>query len=366
MKTALVHDWLSGIGGGEKVLESIFNLYPSKIFTLIKNEKKLVNSFFQGKEIETSFIQRLPFAEKNYRNYLPLFPIAIEQFNLSEYDLILSTSHAVAKGVLTNPNQLHICYCHTPMRYAWDLYSSHINEVSGLKKMMARYFLHYLRNWDISSVNRVDHFIANSRYVAKRIKKIYGRDSQVIYPSVDTESFYISRNKQNYFITYSRLVPYKKIDVIAEAFSKMPDKKLIILGDGPEMIKIKSYSTKNIEILGYRSDEDVRRLLAEAKAMVFAAEEDFGMVMAESLASGTPVIAFDKGGSTEIIEDMKSGLFFNHQNANSLIEAILLFEKNESLFDPIHIQKSAQRFSKERFKIEYKNFVNSKWLEFRN
>ncbi|MBM3208488.1 MAG: glycosyltransferase family 4 protein [Chlamydiae bacterium] len=366
MKTALVHDWLSGYGGGEKVLESMYDLYPSKIFTLVKNESKLKNTIFEGRDIETSFIQNLPLSSKVYRNYLPFFPLAIEQFDLSTYDLVLSSSHAVAKGVLTHANQLHICYCHTPMRYAWDLYAFHMSQVKGPKKLIAQLVLHYMRKWDLSSVNRVDHFIANSKYVARRIKKVYGRDSEVIYPPVDTQSFYTSKNKQDYYITYSRLVPYKKIDMIAHAFSKMPDKKLIIIGDGPEMPKVKTHSSKNIEILGYRSNDEIRKLLSEAKAMVFAAEEDFGIVMAESLASGTPVIAFGKGASSEIIDQSKTGILFPEQDVDSLIKAVQEFEKNEDSFDPLYIKQTADSFSQERFAIEYKNFVEKKWSDFKN
>jgi glycosyltransferase involved in cell wall biosynthesis len=221
-----------------------------------------------------------------------------------------------------------------------------------------------MRKWDLSSVNRVDHFIANSKYVAKRIKKVYGRDSTVIYPPVDTNSFHTSRNKQNYYITYSRLVPYKKIDMIAKAFSKMPDKKLLIIGDGPEMNKVKASSSKNVEILGYRPNDEIRKYLSEAKAMIFAAEEDFGIVMAESLAAGTPLIAFAKGASSEIIEEGKTGFLFPEQTPLSLSEAVKKFEKNETLFDSEYIKKSADRFSNERFCKEYRNFVQAKWYDF--
>ena len=360
MKTALVHDWLTGVGGGERVLESIYDLYPSKIHALIKNPDKLKGTFFEDKEIETSFIQNLPFAKKQYRNYLPFFPLAIEQFDLSSFDLILSTSHAVAKGVLTSPGQLHICYCFTPMRYAWDLYQFHISHLSGLKRPIASYILHAMRKWDALSAPRVDEFITISHYVAKRIKKIYGRQAPVIYPPVNTKAFFISDKKDGYYITYSRLVPYKKIDLIVSAFAKMPDKKLLVIGDGPEMARIKSVASPNIELLGYQPDSVVTSLLASAKAFIFAAEEDFGIVMVEALASGIPVIAFGKGASREIVNEGKSGMFFKEQTIPSLCEAVCLFEKCQDQFNPYIIKDSAERFNQDRFKQEFRLFVEEK------
>ena len=364
MKSALVHDWLTGVGGGERVLESIYDLYPSKIHALIKNPDKLKGTFFEDKEIETSFIQNLPFAKKHYRNYLPFFPLAIEQFDLSSYDLILSTSHAVAKGVLTSPSQLHICYCFTPMRYAWDLYQFHIRHLNGLKRPIASYILHEMRKWDSLSASRVDEFVTISHYVAKRIKKIYGRDAPVIYPPVNTKAFFISEKKEEYYITYSRLVPYKKIDLIVAAFAMMPEKRLIVIGDGPEMSRIKSVASQNVELLGYQPDSLVRSLVACAKAFIFAAEEDFGIVMVEALASGIPVIAFNKGASREIVEDGFSGMFFQEHTIDSLCKAVCAFEKCQDQFDPYKIKKSAERFNLDRFKEEFHSFVDERLVAF--
>lgn len=364
MKTALVHDWLSGVGGGEKVLESIYSEYPGKIHTLIHDAKKMERTFFEGMDINTSFLQAIPFSSKLYRNFLPLFPFAIEQFDLSEYDLILSSSHAVAKGVLRGANQLHICYCHSPMRYAWDLYSSHMKEVRGLKRLAAKMTLHSLRQWDVVSANRVDHFIANSRHIAMRIKKIYGRESTVIYPPVDVSSFYSKDKKEDYYITYSRLVPYKKVDLIVEAFSKMPGKRLLVIGDGPEMPRLKKMAAKNIELLGFQDDTELRKLLAGAKGFIFAAEEDFGIVLVEALASGVPVIAFGKGASREIVEEGQTGLFFAEQSISSLVDAVKSFELMRSQLDPEACVKSAQRFSSERFSREFKAFVEEKKRDF--
>ncbi len=354
---ALVHDWLVGFAGGEKVLSSIYSIYPAKIYTLVASKEKQKGMLWEKEDIETSFLQKIPFSTKLYRNFLPLFPLAIEQFDLSAHDVIISSSHAVAKGVLTHSQQLHICYCHSPMRYAWDLYHFHMQHVKGLKKAIAQMTLHYLRNWDMSSAQRVDAFIANSHNVAKRIQKIYGRESVVIYPPVSTDSFSIAKGKEDYYVAFSRLVPYKKIDLIAQAFSQMPEKKLLIIGCGPEMSKIKKISGKNVEILGYLPDEKIRDLLSKAKAFVFAAEEDFGIVMVEALAAGVPVIAYGRGSSQEILKQGETGEFFDEQTVPSLCSAIERFEKKQDCFNPAIIKQSAERFSETRFAVEFKDFV---------
>ena len=367
MKITLIHDWLTTLAGAEKVLESIYELYPCPIYTLVKNEEKLKNSIFEKTDIKTSFIQKFPKAKTKYRNYLMFFPLAIEQFDLSEYDVIISSSHAVAKGVLTNSNQLHICYCHTPIRYAWDLYHRYLNESGlskGVKGFMAKLILHYVRIWDFATANRVDYFIANSKYIAKRIKKIYGRESTVIYPPVDVNKFEVYTKKENFYLTASRLVPYKKIDLIVEAFSKMPDKKLVVIGDGPDFDKVKKKAGKNIEILGYQPFEILKDYMQRAKAFVFAAEEDFGIVPVEAQACGTPVIAFGKGGAIETVVNRETGLFFKEQTVESLTDAVKEFEKIEEKFDCVKIRKNAERFGKGRFKHEFKKFVDNKIEEF--
>ncbi len=367
MKIALVHDWLMTIAGGEKVLEEIYKLYPSPIYTLVKRQDGLKGSIFEKALIHTSFIQKLPFSKTKYRSYLPFFPLAIEQFNLLEYDLIISSSHAVAKGVLTNSNQLHICYCHTPMRYAWDLYHTYLKESGlekGIKGLIAKFILHYIRVWDYTTANRVDYFIANSKYIAKRIKKIYGRDSTVIYPPVNVDKFELYTQKEDFYITASRMVPYKKIDLIVETFSKFPDRKLVVIGDGPDFEKIKKKAGKNVELLGYQPFEVLKNYMQKAKAFIFAAEEDFGIVPVEAQACGTPVIAYGKGGVTETVVNGKTGIFFREQTVESLIEAIKNFEERENTFDPLEIRKNAEKFSKERFKKEFKEFVDKKIEEF--
>ncbi len=367
MKKALVHDWFSVYAGSEKCVESFTNIWDDfEIYSLIdflSNEDREI--ILKGKQAHTSFIQNAPKAKTKYRNYLPFFPLAIEQFDLSEYDVILSSSHAVAKGVLTHSNQLHISYVHTPIRYAWDLYHQYLKESgldTGLKGKLAKYFLHKIRMWDISTINRVDHYIANSHYIAKRIKKVYGKESTVIYPPVDVERFKLCEEKEDFYLTASRMVPYKKIDLIVEAFSKT-DKELVVIGTGPDMDKIKSFAGKNIEFLGFASNEVLLDYMQKAKAFVFAAEEDFGIVPVEAQACGTPVICLGKGGTKETVIDGVTGVHFEKQTVNSLLNAIDRFEALE--FDSTKIREHALQFSKERFEKEIEAFVNEKYEIFK-
>ena len=368
MKKAIVHDWIVDIGGAENCLKDIYSIYPdSKIFTLLYREDTLSKLNLPLTSVRNSFIQKLPKSIKSYRNYLLLFPLAIEQFDLSEYDVIISSSHAVAKGVLTNVNQLHICYCYTPMRYAWDLYHQYLKETGlskGLKGSVAKLVLHYMRIWDLSTVNRVDYFVAISNYIAKRIKKVYGRDSVVIYPPVEVDKFEIYTKKEDFYLTASRMVPYKKIDLIVEAFSRLPDKKLVVIGDGPDFEKIKKKAGRNVELLGYQPFDVLKSYMQRAKAFIFAAEEDFGIIPVEAQACGTPVIAYGKGGALETVIKDKTGVFFYEQTVDSLIEAIKRFESVEDKFDILEIRKNAEKFSKERFKLEFKSFVERKIEEF--
>ncbi|WP_452225482.1 glycosyltransferase [Lacinutrix chionoecetis] len=363
MKKALVQDWYYVNGGAEKVIHSINNIWDDfDHFALIDFLNDEDRAFIlNGKKAQTSYIQNLPTAKSNHRKFLQFFPHAIEQFDLSQYDLIVSSSGFVSKGVLTHQNQTHICYCHSPMRYAWDMYHSYLKDVGlnkGLKGMYVKYVLHKLRLWDIASLNRVDHFVANSNHIAKRIKKTYNRDAHVIYPPVDINTFTLETKKEDYYLTASRMVPHKKIKVIAQAFSKMKDKKLIILGDGPEMKQIKSFATPNIELLGHVEYHELVGYLQKAKAFVFAAEEDFGIAPVEAQACGTPVICLGKGGCAETILNKETGLFFYEQDHEHIIEAVKAFEK--LTFDYNLVRENALRFSKERFEKEFEIFVNSK------
>ena len=370
MKKALIHDWFSTYAGAEKCVESFTNIWNDfEIYGLIDflsgtDRDKIV----KGKHAHTSFIQKLPFAKDKYRNYLPLFPLAIEQFDLSGYDVVLSSSHAVAKGVLTHSNQLHIAYVHTPIRYAWNLYHQYLRESGldrGLKGILAKYFLHKIRLWDASTANRVDHYVANSRYIAHRIKKTYGKPSDVIYPPVDVDKFTLREAKEEFYLTASRMVPYKKIDLIVEAFSQT-DKKLLVIGDGPDMAKIKSKAGKNVELLGFADDETMADLMGRAKAFVFAAEEDFGITPVEAQACGTPVICFGRGGARETVRDGESGLYFMEQNAKELLAAVAKFEQNYDKFEPAKIRENSLKFSRARFEAEIKSYVEKKYEEFKD
>lgn len=288
MKIAVVCDWLVTYAGAEKVLEQILNVFPeADLFAVVDFLPENQRNFIQGKKVTTTFIQNMPRARKKYRNYLPFMPIAIEQMDVSAYDVVISSSHCVAKGVLTGPNQVHISYVHSPIRYAWDLQHQYLREAGlthGLKSKIARLIMHYMRIWDTRTSNGVDYFIANSHFIAKRIWKCYRREATVIYPPVDIEKFEYCEDKDDYYVTASRMVPYKKMDLIVEAFSQMPDKKLVVIGDGPDFEKIKGKAGPNISLLGFAPDEVLKDKMQHAKAFVFAAEEDFGITPVEAQA----------------------------------------------------------------------------------
>ena len=366
MKVAVVHDWLVVRGGAERVLEAILSIVPgADIYTTVYDKDVFKNSEISSHKITASFVNRLPFGIKKYRNYLPLMPIAVEQFDLSKYDLIISSSYAVAKGVISGPDQIHISYVHSPMRYAWDLQSQYLRDSGfdrGIKSWLARWLLHKIRIWDLRTANGVDLFIANSKFIARRIWKIYRRKSKVIYPPVDISSFDLVENKSDYYVTASRMVPYKKIATIVEAFAEMKEKKLVVIGDGPDMKKVRSKAMPNIEILGYQPDDVLRDYLKRAKAFVFAAEEDFGILPVEAQACGTPVIAYGKGGVLETVNSLDSamptGIFFEEQSVSSIIKAVEEFESVSEKIKAASCRENAARFSQERFAAEFKKLLD--------
>jgi len=374
MNVGIVADWLVTYAGSEKVIKEFIEVYPeSDLYSIVDFLSSKDRSLFKGKSAITSFIQKLPAAKSKYHKYLPLMPLAIEQLDVSKHNIILSSCHAVSKGVITGPDQLHICYVHSPIRYAWDLQHQYLKEAGlnkGLKGLLAKWLLHKIRMWDYRTANGVDHFIANSHFIARRIKKVYGRNSTVIYPPVDVNRFSLCEDKEDYYFTASRMVPYKRMDLIVEAFSLMPEKQLIVIGDGSEMDKIKSKATSNVKILGYQSNKVMQEHMQKAKAFVFAAEEDFGITPVEAQACGTPVIAFGKGGSLETVRpygvDKPTGIFFEKQEVKSLIDAISVFESNIQAFIPNNCRDNALRFSVERFQNEISAFIESKWNEFQN
>ncbi|EMG2567696.1 MULTISPECIES: glycosyltransferase family 4 protein [Enterobacterales] len=368
----IVADWLVTYAGAERVIKEIIDIYPnSDLYSVVDFLSEQSRSYFHGKKASTTFIQKLPRAKKAYQKYLPLMPLAIEQLDVSSHDVIISSSHAVAKGILTGPDQLHISYVHSPIRYAWDLQHQYLREShldKGVKGILAKYLLHKIRQWDYRTANGVDHFIANSQFIARRIHKVYGRTADVIYPPVDVHRFLMNTSKQDYYLTASRLVPYKKIDLIVEAFSNMPDKRLVVIGNGSEMAKIKSKAKSNIEILGYQPDSVMLEHMQNAKAFVFAAEEDFGITPVEAQACGTPVVAFGKGGSLETVRpygvDKPTGVFFDEQSVPSLVKAINFFDTVSDKIEPQDCRENAMRFSVEIFKNNLSKYVEDKWTEF--
>jgi len=368
MRIAIVHDWLVTYAGAERVLEQILQLYPdADLFSIVDFLPDDQRGFILNKPVTTSFVQKWPKAKTKYRSYLPLMPLAVEQFDLSNYDLIISSSHAVAKAVITGPDQLHISYVHSPIRYAWDLQHQYLRESGlnkGFKGWIARYLLHRIRKWDVGTANRVDVFIANSNFIKRRIEKVYRRESDVIFPPVSVDEFDLQSTKEDFYLTASRMVPYKKMDIIVKAFTQMPDKKLKVIGTGPEFDKIKKVvqGYSNIELLGYQPFYVLKESMQEAKAFLFAAEEDFGITPVEAQACGTPVIGFGKGGLLDTVINEKTGIFFKEQTVDSLTEAINRFEKVK--FEPQVIRNHALQFSNEVFKQNFSTFVEKKWFNF--
>jgi glycosyltransferase involved in cell wall biosynthesis len=375
MRVALIHDWYNVNAGGEKVMRAILNSFKDKsysvespfttdwekievdhieIFSLIDfltdaDRQYLLN----GRKARTSFIQWFPFAKKFYRSYLPFFKSATNSFDLSSFDLIISSSAAVSKNVRKRKGQIHICYCHTPIRYAWDMqeeYLKHLNPILKPFSFVIRFFLHRLRKWDLENTPNVNHFLANSHFVAERIKRIYNREATVVYPPVDTHSFALnSTPRKDFYVTAGRLVPYKNVDVIAEAFNQLPDKKLYIIGDGPEKNIVAKSAGKNVVMLGYQPKDRMVKYIQEAKAFILAAEEDFGITTVEAQSCGTPIIAYKKGGYLETVVDGKTGVFFEQQTPESIGNAVKAFEQHQANFVPDTIRENALIYSEKIF-----------------
>lgn len=366
LRIAIVHDWLVNYAGSERVLEQILLCFPrADLYSVVDFVPESQRAFLQGKHPTTTFIQRLPGATRHYRHYLPLMPLAIEQLDLSSYDLIISSSHAVAKGVLVGPDQIHISYVHSPIRYAWDLQHQYLRE-SGLDRKfsghLARLILHYLRLWDTRTAHGVDHFIANSAFIARRIRRVYGRSAHVIHPPVDVQSFSLHEAKDDFYLAASRMVPYKKMDLIVEAFTAMPEKKLVVIGDGPDLAKAKSKAGPNVAILGYQSFEVLRDHMQRARAFVFAAEEDFGITPVEAQACGTPVIAYGKGGALETVRGVEqprpTGILFPEQSKVAIIAAVKNFEKQRGTISAQYCRHNAECFSSDLFRKKLLVFVS--------
>lgn len=358
MKVAVVHDWLDAFGGAEVVLENILSLYEGADLYLVVDFMTVERrSKFDKHRIFSSFIQRLPFARKHFRRYLPLMPLAIRQFDLSGYDLILSSSHCVAKAVKSHTGQMHICYCHTPMRYIWDMAEDYLQNhgITGLKAVLARALSRRLRQWD-RQTGGVDVFIANSQFIADRIRRYYDRDAVVVYPPVAVESFNDAVAKEDYYVTVSRLVSQKKVELIVEAFNRMPDRQLIVIGSGPRQSALRCMAGRNITVIGALPTAELAACLSRARGFVFASLEDFGIVMVEAQAAGTPVIAYAQGGSREIVRD-DTGLFFEEQSVASIVDAVGRFEADKERFSPEACRQNAQRFDTRIFLESYTEVI---------
>jgi len=355
------------------VVEQFCQLYPEADLYAVYADPAVVSKtpFVKDHLRETSFIQHLPGAARAYRSYLPLMPLAVEQFDLSSYEVVISSNHAVAKGVLTGPDQLHISYVHSPIRYAWDLQHQYLREAGlarGLKGWLAKAILHQMRIWDYRTAAGVDYFVANSHFIKRRIRKIYGRDADVIYPPVAVDNFSVGTSREDFYLTASRLVPYKKMELIVEAFSAMPNRRLVVIGDGPDRDKVRAKAGPNVELLGYQPFDVLKDMMQRARAFVFAAEEDFGITPVEAQASGTPVIAFGKGGALETVCGLHTpeptGVFFPRQDVASLVEAVQAFEKHEGAILPERCRQNALRFSEERFREQFASYVQQRYDAF--
>ena len=370
MKVAIVQEWLVTVGGSDKVVKAILDVFPdADIYTLVAKKEVCDELGIPWEKVHTSFIQKMPLGTKKQRAYLPLFPFAIEQFDLRGYDVVISSSHCVAKGILTKADQLHICYCHSPIRYCWDMYNEYLEEShldKGFKSWLVRLMLHPIRQFDAIAGSRVDYYISNSDYVGQRIRKTYRRKAKTIHPNIDISNFELCNDKQEYYIASSRLVAYKKIDTIIEAFNQMPDKKLVVIGGGPNLEAYRKLAKDNVTVMGYQPFDVLKDKMQHAKAFVFAADEDFGMIPIEAQSCGTPVIAYGHGGSLETVNGGKTGLFFNEQTPEAIVEAVNKFETMGSQpFAPADCRQWAEGFSEERFKREIKEFVEEKYEEFK-
>jgi glycosyltransferase involved in cell wall biosynthesis len=364
MKIALVHDYLVQVGGAEKVLECFTELFPrASIYTLVY-DKNLMHGMFEGKNIKTSFLQNIPFSRKKHRVFPQFMPMAIEQFDFSNYDIVLSDSSSFAKGIITTPETLHICYMHTPMRFAWDdcqKYTSDFDLPIFIKKLVP-FAMNYIRIWDRVSADRPDKIIANSNFVARRIKKYYKRDSLVIHPPIDVDRFHTSEKCGDYFLLVGRFMAYKKFDIVIEAFNQI-GLKLKVIGRGPEDKRLKEMAGKNIEFLGRVSDDELAEYYSKCRAFLFSQEEDFGLVAIEAMASGRPIIAYRGGDIPEHMEEGKTGVFFEEQTAQAIAEAVGKFDYAD--YDPVYIREKAKKFDKSVFKAKIKEYIDTQYNAFK-
>ena len=364
-RVAIVYDWLTSLGGAERVLDAVVELLPgAPIYTLLYRKEVFRGSLVAERAVHTSSLDRLPLARTHYRAFLPLMPWAVERFDLRDYDLIVSLSHAVAHGVLHRPDQLHISYTSTPARYAWSQPATALRERVGVgRAFAASWALHYFRLWDLSAAQRVDRFVAISHWVRRNVWRYYRRRAQVVYPPVDLALYRPLAPRGETYVTVSRLVPYKRVGLITEAFARLR-LPLVVIGDGPEHRRLAQSAPRNVRFLGWQPDHALAELLGRAKAFVYAAEEDFGIAPVEAQASGCPVIAFGSGGVLETVIPEKTGIFYPEQTVESLIEAVERFEKGEVSFDVGELRRNAERFRRERFMSEFRSLLEREWQRF--
>ena len=367
-RVALVHDWLTGMRGGERCLEVFCELFPTAdLYTLLHVPGRVAPAI-ERRRIVTSLIQRLPQAERRYRQYLPLFPAAIGAFDLSGYDLVLSSSHAVAKSVRVPPGARHVCYCFTPMRYVWDLYDDYFGPRAGLAaRVLMPPLAAWLRRWDRATAARVHHFVAISRFVAERIRRVYDRDADVIYPPVDVARFRVDDAPGDFYLVVSALTPYKRVDLAVEACNRL-GRRLVVVGTGPEARRLGALAGPTVELLGWRDDAQTAELYARCRALLFPPLEDFGITPLEAMASGRPVIAFGQGGARETVvtpggAEAPTGLFFERQTVDDLVEAIRRFESGATAFEPKALRRRAEAFDRPLFKERIQAYLETRLAE---
>jgi glycosyltransferase involved in cell wall biosynthesis len=371
LRVAIVHYWFTAYGGGERVIEAFAEMFPQADFFALMATERGIPPVLRNRRLTTSFVGRIPGAKRWYRHFLPLYPLALEQFDLSGYDLVISLESGPAKGVITSPGTCHICYCLSPMRYIWDMYHDYVRDMNPLTRAAFSLAAHYVRQWDVTTAARVDYFGAISDYVAARVRKYYRRESTVIYPPVDTGAGYLADTTDDYYLVVSRMVPYKRVDLAIEACNRLGC-RLRVVGSGPEYKRLKKMAGPTIEFLGKLDEKSLHECYARSRAFLFPAEEDFGIVPVEAQSFGRPVIAYGRGGALETVIGLResadpqsaTGIFFEEQTADSLVRAMGRFEEIESSFNPEFIRVSAQRFSLERFKEEFMKFAAGRLAEF--
>jgi len=360
MKTALVHDFLTYLGGAERVLKVMADIFPeAPIYTLLYDEEK-VGKFFPKERVQTSFLQDKPtFLRKRKQFLLTKFPIAVEQFDFSDYDLVISSSGAWMKGILTKPETKHICYCHAPMRFAWDRQAEYLasKDIKGLKKVLILKLLSKVRQWDLVSADRPDLYLANSQSIADLLDKIYKVKAKVVYPPVDVERFQMSEEDEGYYLILSRLSPYKNVELTVKAFASLTNERLVVIGTGEQEEYLRKIAASNVEILGFKSDEEAKLYFENCRAFIFPGEDDFGITPVEAMACGKPVLAFGKGGALETVVEGQTGTFFYQNTKESFLKALNELQKTE--FDAQTIRKRAEEFSVKRFERDIKSIVPS-------